>query len=90
MSIQEKVQMMRRLIADTKGRFFSVHFIKKDGSLRKMVARIGVHKYVKGTGQKLSEAVPVIRVFDIQKDSWRSVPLNRVLNFKCGAYYEFA
>ena len=31
-------------------RFFEVEFTKKDGSIRKMNARVSVSKYVKGTG----------------------------------------
>ena len=34
-------------IANSNGRFFSVSFIKKDGSLRKLVGRTGVTKALK-------------------------------------------
>ena len=44
-------------------KFFEVEFIKKDGTLRKMNARRGVSRYVKGTG-KLSDKV--IGVWDRQ------------------------
>lgn len=36
------------MIKETKGRFFTVHFYKKDGSLRKMTARTGVRKGTNG------------------------------------------
>ncbi|WP_193151290.1 hypothetical protein [Sulfurimonas sediminis] len=41
------------IIKSTHGKIFSCEFIKKDGSIRKMVARLGVAKNLKGerTGQ---------------------------------------
>ena len=36
------------MIKSTKGKFFSVTFIKKDGSVRKMTARLGVRKGING------------------------------------------
>jgi len=37
-------------IDDTKGKFFTVKFIKKDGTLRRMTCRTGVSKGVTGKG----------------------------------------
>ena len=68
----------RQLIKNTKGRFFSVEFIKKDGTIRKMLARTGVKIGVKGTGKKMPEMIPVMRVWDVQKSAFRCIPLDRI------------
>ena len=46
--------MNREQILATNGKFFSVSFIKKDGSERKMTARLGVKKDIKGVGLKFN------------------------------------
>ena len=38
----------KQLIKDTKGKFFTVTFTKKDGTTRVMNARLGVKAYLKG------------------------------------------
>ncbi len=50
-------------------RIFSVEFLKQDGSVRKAVGRLGVKRYVKGTGRKLSKEVAdrLIIYYDFQK-----------------------
>ena len=49
-------------IATSKGRYFSVLFAKKDGSLRKLVGRVGVRKGVTGQGLKFDPSVRGLRV----------------------------
>lgn len=62
------------------GRFFSVEFVKKDGSNRKMVARLGV-TYDSKTGEGMGWD-PLSRgylpVWDAQKKDFRMVTLNTV------------
>jgi hypothetical protein len=36
------------IIKDTKGRFFSIYYKKKDGSMGRYTARMGVKKYLRG------------------------------------------
>ena len=45
-------QLMEVIIKGTRGKIFSATFIKKDGTLRKMTARLGVRKGVTGAGLK--------------------------------------
>ncbi|RMH15097.1 MAG: hypothetical protein D6698_11635 [Gammaproteobacteria bacterium] len=47
-----KVKKIWDLIEKSNGKFFSVEFEKKDGSIRKMTARTNVRKYVTGGGLK--------------------------------------
>ena len=61
----------------TAGRIFFVEFIKKDGSLRKMTARLGVHKGVNGRGMRYDPvAYGLLPVFDMDKSAWRMINLN--------------
>lgn len=54
-----------RKIRETKGKFFTVVFRKRsDGTLRTLNGRIGVAKYVKGTGKSFSASCRLITVWD--------------------------
>lgn len=74
---------MREQILATNGKFFSVSFIKKDGSERKMTARLGVKKDIKGVGLKFNPSERnLIVVFDIHKKAYRMINLSTILTFK--------
>lgn len=74
--IENKIQEIRSKAGDT---FFSVHFIKKDGTLRKMVARLNVKKGVKGVGMRYSPTEKgLLCVFDIQKDAFRMINIRTI------------
>lgn len=75
--------MNREQILATNGRFFSVSFIKKDGTTRKMTARLGVKKDIKGVGLKFKPSERnLIVVFDIHKKAYRMINLSTILTFK--------
>ena len=77
--------MMNNWLASAKdsGRFFSVLFIKADGSLRSMNCRGGVRKFLKN-----ADAAPritpegVFVVFDVKAMEYRSIPLDRILTIR--------
>lgn len=69
--------IIRNTIERTKGKIFTVCFTKLDGEDRIMNCRLGVGKYVKGTGHK-QQAPDVITVYDLQINDYRSFNLNRV------------
>lgn len=74
---------MKEQILATNGRFFSVSFIKKDGTTRKMTARLGVKKDIKGVGLKFNPSEKnLIVVFDIHKKAYRMINLSTILTFK--------
>ena len=61
-------------------RMFSVSFIKKNGDRRTMLARFGVTKYLKNKGARYNPAdYDLFTVFDMNKQSYRSIPINRLL-----------
>ena len=76
---------MSKLKKKLGGKIFSVHFIKKDGTLRKMTARLGVKKHLKG-GQKSynDKDFNHLTVFDLVKRGYRTINLNTVQKLTCG------
>ena len=74
---------MKDKILATNGKFFSVSFVKKDGTTRKMTARLGVKKDIKGVGLKFNPTERnLIVVFDIHKKAYRMINLSTILTFK--------
>lgn len=74
---------MKEQILATNGKFFSVSFIKKDGTTRKMTARLGVKKNIKGIGMKYDPSEKnLIVVFDVHKKAYRMINLSTIFKFK--------
>lgn len=68
-----------------KGQIFAVHFIKKNGKLRKMNCRKGVRIGLKGVGLKFDpEEKGLMVVYDLKKNAYRMINLNtiRQINFQ--------
>ena len=69
------------LLEKNKSNIFSVVFLKKDGTLRKMLCRFGVKKHLKGGKLKFN---PIERsllvVFDMQKEAYRMINLETISN----------
>lgn len=80
--MQATENVIKQLISGNKGKIFSVHFVKKDGSLRKMICRTGVRKYLndptKAAPINLSKG-NVITVFDMKEVNYRSFDLSRLI-----------
>ena len=76
---------LKAMIKSTKGRFFSCTFIKKDGSMRVMNARIGCHKGIKGVGRKFSTP-NLVTVFDAKAKEYRMINVDTMLTFNCGNF----
>ena len=66
-------------ISETRGKIFSVEFVKKDGSKRKMVCRTGVKKGTSGKGMKYDPIKKgLLPVFDMQKGAFRMINLETI------------
>ena len=73
---------MKEKILATNGRFFSVSFIKKDGTERRMTARLGVKKNIKGVGLKFNPSDHnLMVVYDIHKRAYRMINLSTIFKF---------
>ena len=69
------------IVAESNGRFVSVTFIKKDGTERSMLCRLGVTKHLKGGESKLN-ADQYLTVFDVQKEAYRAINKDTILSVK--------
>ncbi len=70
------------VIKATKGKIFSCSFVKKDGSIRKMVARLGVQKNLKGGTNGTSYKNSLITVFDMLNKGYRMINLETLISLK--------
>ncbi len=67
---------------ETSGRIFSIYFEKKDGSMREMVCRRGVSKYITGKGLRYDpKAKKLLIVFELSIKQYRSFKLERLVSF---------
>lgn len=60
------------VIEASNGKFLSVTFTKKDGSVRVLVGRLGVKKHLKG-GESTLDADKYITIFDTQNGGYRAI-----------------
>ena len=70
MTVKDKIQLLG-------GKFFSVEFIKRDGTTRLMLCKVGVTKYLKGGKRTVGNDVQV--VFDMHKMQYRSFRYDSVI-----------
>lgn len=76
------VPQFRKFVGN-EGKLFSVTFIKKDRSERKMVARLGVRKYLTGGGSKFdAEPLGMIKVFSMGDMGYRTVTVEKIIKLK--------
>ena len=78
-----ETKTITEMIKSTKGKFFSVTFVRKDGVLRKMTARIGVRKGVNGKGLAFNPRErDLMVVWDTRKKEFRMVNLKTISTMK--------
>ena len=79
-----KEQRLLSMIEETgdTGRIFGVKFIKRTtGEIRKMTARLGVRKGVKGVGMSFSPASKgLVIAYEMPESRFRSIPLENILS----------
>ena len=64
------------------GRFFSVTFRKKDGTLRKMIARRGVKKNLQGNPRYNPSDYNLLVVWSVNDEAYRSIHIPSILEVK--------
>ena len=68
-------------LLNTNGKFVTVTFTKKDGSIRIMNCRLGVTKHLKGGSSTLDPA-KYITVYDLQSKGYRAIAKDQILSIK--------
>lgn len=72
--------MIRELVGN---KFFSVIFTKKNGEMRKMTARLGVKKHLKGGQMKHNpDELNHLVVFDMAKKEYRTINIDTLIELK--------
>lgn len=69
---------LANIIENSNGKFFSCSFVKKDGTVRQMTARLGVEKYLKG-GKKTVDAQKYITVFEPSSSCYKNINRDTIL-----------
>ena len=78
-------EQAKQLILNTKGKFFTVTFIKKDGTTRVMNARLEVKAYLKGGELPYDpEEKGLIPAYDVKTGDYRMININTITNLKIG------
>lgn len=67
------------LIAQSKGKFVTVTFKKKDGNLRKMNCRLGVTKHLKG-GTSTVDHDKYLVVYDVHSKGYRCIDKDAIVS----------
>jgi hypothetical protein len=85
--MKTEVKQFKELVGN---KIFSVEFTKKDGSLRKMVCRLGVKKHLRGGELSYNpEDFNYLVVFDLQSEEYRTINVNTLKSFTFeGVKYE--
>lgn len=69
-------------IAQSKGKFITVNFIKKDGTVRNLNGRIGVTKHLKG-GVSTVNTDKYLVLFDMHTAGYRCVNKDTIVSVTC-------
>lgn len=74
----ENPDMMCRIIeATVQDKFFTIEFVKSDGSIRKINGRLGVEKHKKG-GRDCNTNKQMMTVYDNYTKGYRNVNLTKI------------
>jgi hypothetical protein len=77
------VERLRQIVAETRGRFFSVLFVSRGrNEARRMLARL---KRLPPERLREDRWHSQLTVYDVERRDWRRVPLERVVEFRCGS-----
>ena len=67
------------IVAQSKGKFVTVVFYKKDGSIRSMNCRLGVTKHLKG-GECTLDRSKFLIVYDMVKKGYRAIDKESIVS----------
>ena len=67
------------IVAQSKGKFLTVVFYKKDGSIRSMNCRLGVTKHLKG-GECTLDRSKFLIVYDMAKKGYRAIDKESIVS----------
>ena len=78
-------ETLERLVED---QFFTVEFIKKDGTLRRMNCRLGVTKHLRGGESTVAYLPHLVPVYDMKAKAYRVINLKTLVSITAdGMHY---
>jgi len=88
---EQTAKKIDALIEKTKGKFFTLTFIKQDGTLRTINGKDKYNRLIVGTGSPATDALKAKgykNAVNRNRESWVSFMPEKVVEFKCGAIHE--
>lgn len=88
---KQAMKNINDLIAASKGKFFSITFEKKDGTIRTINGKDKYLRLIKGTGSPATDALKekgFKSAVNRNRESWFSFQPEKVVKFKCGEIEE--
>ena len=70
---------LAEIVTQSKGKFLTVVFYKKDGSIRSMNCRLGVTKHLKG-GECTLDRSKFLIVYDMVKKGYRAIDKESIVS----------
>ena len=80
--IESNIMNISDFVAQSNGKFISVEFIKKDGSLRKLNGRTGVIKHLKG-GKSTVDHAKYMVLYDTVSAGYRCINRSTIVSVSC-------
>jgi hypothetical protein len=80
----DKVAVVKEIVESTKGKIFSVVFVKASGELRHMTCRTGVKRDLKGGVNHVAHKPNMITVFDVEIEEYRNINAEAVTEMTVG------
>lgn len=77
-----KTSEIKEILSENPYGFFTVSFIKKDGTKRTMNARLGVKKHLKGGVSTTKNYSNLLTVYDCTNKGYRNINLDKVYHIK--------
>ena len=72
----------KNIIEKTAGKIFTVLFIKKDGTTRKLNCRLGVKRYLHGGNSTTAHIDNLITVYDLKNNGYRNINIDKVIEIR--------
>jgi hypothetical protein len=78
----QQMNKLDKLLLNSGGKFVSVTFTKKDGTLRKLVGRMGVTSHLKG-GVSTLDPSQYVTIYDVKNGGYRAVNRDTIKSVTC-------
>lgn len=80
--IESNIMKITDFVAQSNGKFVTVEFIKKDGSIRKLNGRTGVTKHLKGGVSTINHDKFMV-IYDTVAKGYRCINKSTILSVSC-------